>query len=309
MKKIIPFMIILAIFLAGCQQQGTTVDITQPFIGGTTGINFDFSELRNEVFDSGTDPFEILLKIENKGEADIARDKIRITLSGINPAEFGTSENQMTTTPTEDVVATKKDIVGNIQQGPPVFVEFKGLSHQGKITGAQIEYPLRAEICYLYNTQAVSKLCMRKNALTQQEGICTITEDKPIYNSGAPIQITKLSESARATDKIGFTFEINNMGTGEVFERGTVCDRTTRQNKDRLFVRVETNTPGLTCTGLDAKGTYAEGYTTLFDGVKTITCTQPITTGTDYEQVIGIEAHYDYDEFKQTKIAVKNAGE
>lgn len=308
-SKTLILLTILAIMLAGCQQEGQKVELSQPFLGGTTGISFDFSEFRPEVFDAGTDPFDIVLKIENTGEADIQKDKIRIALSGINPLEFATNENKMTTSPVEDIIGTKKDIAGNIQAGPAVFVEFKNLNHQGKIVGAQIDYPIRADICYLYNTQVVSKLCMRKNILTQQEGICNINEDKPVFNSGAPIQITKLSESARAKDKIGFTFEIRNMGTGEVFERGTVCDRMTRKNKDKVFVRVETNTPGLTCTGLDAKGTYAEGFTTLFDGVKTITCTQPVLTGTDYEQVIGIEAHYDYNEFKQTKITVKNVGE
>ncbi len=308
-SKTIVLLTILAIILAGCQDQGQKVELSQPFLGGTQGITFDFSEFRPDVFDGGTDPFDIVLQIENKGEADIQRDKIRVALSGINPLEFSTTDNQMTTSPTEDIIATKKDMLGNMQPGPAVFVEFKNLNHQGKITGAQIDYPIRADICYLYNTQTVSKLCMRKNVLSTQEGICTINEDKPVFNSGAPIQITKLSESARSKDKIGFTFEIRNMGTGEVFERGTVCDRMTRKNKDRVFVRVETNTPGITCTGLEAKGTYAEGFTTLFDGVKTITCTQPVLTGTDYEQVIGIETHYDYDEFKQTTITVKNAGE
>lgn len=310
MKKTLIFLIIAAIMLAGCQQQeGATIDLTQPFLGGTQGLVFSFSELRTEVFDGGIDPFDIAVKLENNGEADIQKDKVRIALSGINPLEFETTESQMTSSPTEDVVATKKDMLGNIQLGPAVFVEFKNLNHQGKITGTQLSYPIRADICYLYNTQTVSKLCMRKNALTQEEGICTVNEDKPVYNSGAPIQVTRLTESARAKDKIGFTFQIQNMGTGETFERGTVCDRMTRKNKDRVFVRVETNTPGLTCAGLEPKGTYAEGFTTLFDGVKTITCTQPVMTGTDYEQVIGIESHYDYNEYTQTTITVKNAGE
>ncbi|MBN1644511.1 hypothetical protein JW851_00525 [Candidatus Woesearchaeota archaeon] len=308
MKKIIILAIIL-IALVGCQQDGQTVSIEAPFIGGTQGITFDFSQLRTEVYDSGTDPFDVTIKIENKGESDILKDNIKVTLSGINPVEFSTTENDLSKTSKEDIISAKKDTMGNIQTGPPVFVDFPNLEYTGKITGTTIEFPLRANICYLYNTKAISKLCIRKNILTAGEGICNINEDKPVYNSGAPIQITRITESARAKDKIGFSFEIHNMGTGDVYQRGTVCDKTTRKNKDKIFVRVETNMPGITCTGLENQGTKAEGYTTLFDGVKTITCTQPAPGQIDFEQVLGIEAFYDYEEYKQTKISVKTSGE
>jgi hypothetical protein len=308
MKKII-LLAIIAMVLIGCQQDGQTVSIEAPFIGGTQGIEFDFTQLREEVYDAGTDPFDVTLKIENKGESNILRDNIRVTLSGINPIEFSTSENNLIKTPAEDVISMRKDTMGNIQPSPPVFIDFSDLSYTGKITGTSIDFPLRANICYLYNTNAISKLCVRKNILTAGEGLCNINEDKPVYNSGAPIQITRLTENARAKDKIGFTFEIRNMGTGNVYERGSICDKTTRKNKDRAFVRVETNMPGVYCTGLENKGTKAEGYTTLFDGVKTITCTQPVPGRLDFEQILGIEVIYDYEEYKQTKISVKTSGE
>jgi hypothetical protein len=308
MKKIIILAIIL-IALVGCQQDGQTVSIETPFIGGTQGIIFDFAQFRSEVYDAGTDPFDITLKIENKGESDILRDNIRVTISGINPLEFSTTENDLVKTPSEDVTSMRKDTMGNVQPGPPIFVDFSDLSYSGKITGTTIDFPIRANICYLYNTKAISKLCIRKNILTAGEGICTISEDKPVYNSGAPIQISRLTESARAKDKVGFSFEIRNMGTGDVYERGSVCDKSTRRNKDKLFVRVETNMPGIHCTGLENKGSKAEGYTTLFDGVKTITCTQPVPGRLDFEQILGIEAIYDYEEYKQTKISVKTSGE
>lgn len=308
MKKII-LLTIIAIVLIGCQQEGKTVAIETPFIGGTQGITFDFSQPRQEVYDAGTDPFDITIKIENKGEADILRDNMRVTISGINPAEFKVSENDLVKTPKEDILAMKKDMAGNIQVGPPVFVDFSNLEYKEKITGTSIEFPLRANICYLYNTKVISKMCIRKNILTTEEGICIINEDKPVYNSGAPVQVTRLTENARAKDKIGLTFEIRNMGTGTIYQRGTVCDKTTRKNKDKVYVRVETNMPGITCTGLETQGTRAEGYTTLFDGVKTITCTQPLQGQIDFEQILGIEVFYDYEEYKQTKISVKSSGE
>ena len=38
--------------------------------------------------------------------------------------------------------------MGNIQPGPPIFVDFSGLSYAGKITGTTIDFPLRANICF-----------------------------------------------------------------------------------------------------------------------------------------------------------------
>ncbi|MBD3361277.1 hypothetical protein GF358_00640 [Candidatus Woesearchaeota archaeon] len=300
---------LLLIALIGCQQEGKTVSIEEPFIGGTQGLVFDFAQLREEVYDAGTDPFDISLKIENKGETTINQDNIKITLSGINPAEFSVTENQLSKTASENIISMRKDTMGNIQPGPPVFVDFENLKYTEKITGTSIDFPLRANICYLYNTKAISKLCVRKNVLTATEGICQINEEKPIFNSGAPIQISQLVENARSKAKIGFSFEIRNMGTGTAYQRGTVCDKQTRKNRDKIYLRVETNMPGITCTGLENKGTRAEGYTTLFDGVKTITCTQPVPGNIDFEQIVGIEAFYDYEEFKQTKLTVKSSGE
>ena len=307
--KIIIMAIIITAIITGCQGEEQTVSIETPFIGGTQGISFDFEQLRADVYDAGTDPFDVTIKVENKGETDILKDNIRVTLSGINPTEFSTTENQLITTPKEDVISMRKDQMGNIQLGPPVFIDFSNLDYKGKITGTNIDFPIRANMCYLYNTKTLSKLCIRKNILTANEGICKINEDKPVFNSGAPIQITRLTESARAKDKIGFNFEINNMGTGTPYQRGTVCDKTTRKNQNKVYVRVDTNMEGITCTGLENKGTTAEGYTTLFDGVKTITCTQPVPGKLDFEQLITIETFYDYEEFKQTSITVKSAGE
>ncbi len=309
MKKIIIFLAIILIVLVGCKQEGQTIDISAPFIGGTQGVIFNFEQLREDVYDSGTDPFDITIKVENKGETDILKDNMRVTLSGINPIEFSTTENRLMTTPKEDVLSMVKDQIGNIQPGPPVFIDFSDLDYKGKITGTSIDFPLRANICYLYNTKTISKLCIRKNILAAGEGICTINEEKPVFNSGAPIQITRLTENARAKDKLGFTFEIRNMGTGTPYQRGTVCDKTTRKNKNKVYVRVDTNMEGIHCTGLENKGTKAEGLTTLFDSVKTITCTQPVPGRLDFEQVITIETFYDYEEFQQTKITVNSAGE
>ncbi len=306
------FLIILSV-LAGCAgagKKGQTVELTAPFIGGTQGLAADFIDFRKEVFDGGRDPFDVVVKLENKGEKNVAPSRVRVKLSGINPAEFGKLEEDLTKSPPDEVIATHADAQGNVLPGTPVFVEFTGLNHFSPISGTQVTFPLRADICYTYTTDAVSKVCVRDNILNPEEGgICEINEDKPVFNSGAPVQIGAVKESARAKDKIGFSFEISNAGTGQIYERGSACDKSTRAKENRVYAIVDSGMPGLQCTGLTTSGTKAEGFTTLFEGKKIVTCTQTITSRTDFEQQIDAQVIYDYEEYKQTEITVKSSGE
>jgi hypothetical protein len=311
MKKILTILAItLFIFLIGCKKDGEAIDITSPFIGGTTGLVAEFVEFRSEVFDGGRDPFDVVVKLENKGEAFVSKDNVRVKISGVNPAEFSKLEEDLIKSPEDDLLEMRKEPTGDVIPSPAVFAEFVALNHFTPIAGATATFPVRADLCYQYRTQAVSKLCIRENLLNPEAGgICEITEDKPVFNSGAPIQISNVRETTRARDKIGFSFEISNVGTGDVFEKGSVCDRSTRAKENRVFVTVNTNMPGISCTGLTTVGTRAEGFATLFDGKKIITCSQGVSTRIDFEQLFAIEAVYDYEEFQQTTLTVKSSGE
>ena len=222
--------------------EGEEVTIENPFIGGTQGIEANFENLRADVRDQGQDPFDVIIKLENKGESDITANKIKVKLTGINPAEFGKTQADLTKTSPDDSISQKKTPEGDITPGPPLFIEFIGLNYQPKISGTQITFPLKADICYNYKTNAVGKLCVRRDILKpEKEGVCEVTGDKTVYSSSAPLQIANLKESARAKNKIGFTFEIINAGDGSTYKKDTACDKTDRQNENRAFVRVETN--------------------------------------------------------------------
>ncbi len=313
MRSVVTASLIILILLAGCAggaKKGEKLDLTTPFVGGTTGIVADFVDLRTDVFDGGRDPFDVIVKLENRGETDVLANRVHVKLSGINPAEFGKLEEDLRKSPDDDVIGMRKDAQGNILPSTPAFVEFTGLNHFSPISGAQVAFPLRADVCYTYAADAVSKLCIRSNILTPEAGgICEINEDKPVFNSGSPVQIGAVKETAGAKDKIRFSFEISNAGTGEIFERGSSCDRSTRAKENRVYVIIDTGMPGLSCTGLTTSRTKAEGFTTLFEGKKVVSCTQTVTSRTDFEQQISIKAVYDYEEFKQTQITVKSSGE
>jgi len=302
---------LLALLLAACEPSDKSeISITDPFLGGNTGLNIAFESFRTEVFDQGTDPFDVIVKLENKGEALVRKEDVRVKLSGINPVEFSKSSDQLSSMAPDDVIETRKDPVGTVLPGPLVFVEFTGLNHKSAIAGAQAKFPLRADVCYVYRTKAVSRLCVRENLLTPKaDGICEINEAKTVFNSGSPVHVTNFRESSRARDKVGFSFEISNIGSGDIFQRNSVCDKSQRKNENRVYVLVSSSITGLKCTGLESTITGAEGFVTLYGGTKIVPCTQSIADRGDYEQLINVELIYDYEERIQNSLSVKTAGE
>jgi hypothetical protein len=311
MKKevIIGLIILILLGLIGCQKSDGSeiISLDNPFIGGTTGIEINFENLRPNVRDQAQDPFEIILKIENNGETNIAENKINAKISGINPIEFSTTSSELIKKSIEESISKKKTTDGQITKGNPIFIEFTNLNYKEKIIGTQITFPIKADICYLYKTEAIGKLCIREDVLKPSPGICQISGDKTIYSSSAPIQITNLNENARSTNRIGFTFEVINAGTGTLYQKDSQCDKTQRQNENKIFLRIETNLEGLSCTGLENKGRgISEGYTNLYAGSKLISCTQT-TPPNDFEQVIKITAEYDYEISKTSQITVKSS--
>jgi hypothetical protein len=310
MRRLLVVLMLLLLVIACKPGAKKAVSLESPFVGGTQGVALGFQDFRKEVFDGGNDPFDIIVKLENKGEALVPAQNVRVKLSGINPAEFSKTEDGMVLNSPEDVIEMRKDPQGNVLPGPQVFVEFTGFNHKSLIAGATAQFTVRADVCYLYRTQAVSKLCVRENLLTPRAGgICELNENKPLHNSGAPVQIADFKQSTRAKDKIGFTFEVRNSGSGDVFERNSVCDLSQRKFENRVYVIVNTGLGGLQCTGLESTSNGAEGFVTLYGGAKIVSCAQTITTRSDFEQVVSVEAVYDYAQSIQDTLLVKATGE
>ncbi len=305
------FIGVISLFLlSSCTAQEKPLDLKNPFIGGVSGIDVDFQNLRSEIYDGGRDPFEINVKLQNKGEFDVAASKVHVKLSGFNPAALGKLDEQLSKTPSEDLSGMKKDAQGTLINSPIVTVDFTELNHISPIVGATSELIVRADVCYNYKTIGVSKLCVRSNILNPAEGgICQINENKPFFSSSGPIQFENFIESTYGKDKLGFVFTIKKAGTGYVYEKDSGCDTTQRNKENRVYVKVDSKINGLSCTGLTSSGAIAQGFVSLFDGAQTITCKQTISSKNDFEQAISIEAVYDYDDLKQTTITVKNSGE
>lgn len=291
-------LLMLIIFIISCTAKKTQ-DI---FLETTDGMTIEFAELKSTVYDGGKDPFDIVIKLENKGEMDV--NEVSLSIEGIKPQEFNKLEEEFSKKIKQNIKRATKDKEDNNVFAPPFFMTIKELNHITPIEGDALTFPITAKICYPYETRATTNICVRKNLLTQDEGICYIEEEKTTRNTGGPVQVENFKEMQRGDKAIGFSFAISHKGTGSVYDKENMCGN--EKNKGRVYVNVETGLKGLTCTGLQSQGKNAEGYITLLNNYKEISCTQEIPKRKDYEKDVKITTEYKYEQTKTSQITVKH---
>ena len=78
------------------------------------------------------------------------------------------------------------------------------------------------------------------------------------------------------------------------------------ENKDRVYVIVDSGLDGLDCQSLAEKGSDKKsGFLRLSNGEATFTCTQTIQR-TDAVKEISVKFNYDYRDTKETQVIVKH---
>ena len=297
------FIITLSLLLSGCKQQGSSTD---PFVGGTNGllINFAQGSPPSMIFDSGTTPFQVIVELQNDGEFTVPKDKVRVTLLGINPEEFGVTPQDLTKHPDQDLEKVRKDLSGNKVPSDKVQIVFPTFKFMNNVV-ADTQKELYAEVCYLYKTTARSDLCIKRNLMSTDSTVCQVNEKKKVYSSGAPIQVTSLEESQAGTNKIQFFFTIEKKGNGDVFTKESDCgseNYLTTQNK--VYVTVDTGLNGLVCHGL--QGGTTSGFVTLAGGKATVDCVQDLSNvESDFKQTITINLEYDFRNTIQTTFLIR----
>ena len=262
-------LLILLLLLAACQGQDTGPADGTPFLGGSQGLVLSFLEDSppQTVYDKGQMTFGITVKLENNGEWDVPHERIFVDILGFEPSLFGASSSSLTKSPSDDIVGRGREEFR--QEVAPSFIDFERLKYVGEIPGAELSFPVRANACYFYGTIATTKLCSRANLISPTpDGLCNVNEPKEVFNSGAPVQVTSLTQSPRAADKIGFTFKINHVGTGQIFEQEKLCDESQRTFENRVYVEVK-GLSNVQCTGLEGSAT-DRGFTVLNGGCKCI---------------------------------------
>lgn len=309
----------MLIFMTACADDTGIGPKPTPFVGGDKGLAMSFVEGAppDSVVDNGQFPFQVVLKIENKGEHDVAADDGYVQIVGINPVDFGQTAADLKMDIPEDIRGASKGSEGDIILGDTIIMEFpKEFNYLPDIQGNFDGPRIRPELCYNYENTASAYICVKSDLLrdSETEQICKIAGTKSTFNSGGPIHVTELKESALGTSKIQLTFKIAHVGDSRdrFFKQDTECDyKVTNLNKNKVWVEVTSDINGnkASCSGLEEPNAdNSGGYITLYESnPRTIVCTQDLT-GVDgvFEDLFTIGLRYRYNQFIEKQILVKD---
>jgi len=219
------FFFIALVFSSGCSEAEAEPTTGQTFVGGSQGLVMAFLQNQppSQVFQDN--PFNVAVQIENKGETDVSKENIKISVEGINPASFDDPSTELNIT--SDLTGVKYT-AGTIIQGGKAFESFSDeFTYTAPIPSGSLAFNLRGKMCYKYATSGISKICLGRNIFTQTTGTqsCQPSGTKTVESSAAPIKISSVEQAPSGT---GFTFIIKlaNVGGGEVYDRGQLskCD-------------------------------------------------------------------------------------
>ena len=314
-------LFVLIMFLAGCdgsrEPSGDTSTSTasggqgRSFIGGDEGIDVRFmtGAPPREVYDTDYS-FGINVRLENVGEWDIkdadedGNVDARMKVTGIDPSDFGKTSSDLIKYSSDELIGAHLDSEDNEIDGVITNIDFQDLKYSGEVTG-QVEFIVRADLCYEYGTKINSKVCILKDLIgkTRKSGedpFCEPTEDKTrlTENSGAPVHVTSFKQSVMGTDKISVRFDIEHVGEGYIYKSNTDC-QPTLEDKNKIKVIVDAGLQDITCSGLQngAQATDKESYSGDIklhgdqgSEINTILCTIPLPADgrEDYEKQITI---------------------
>lgn len=315
MKKelIALFVVFLLLILAGCKDKEDVTTVTgKAFVGGSQGLELSFLSGMppSEVFDTDN-PFQVGVKVENKGEHDISANEAVVSITGIYPSDFGVSAPDLTKSPEDDLKGVSIDGAGNVVSGDYTTIDFPEMNYVSIVAGS-VPFTIKANVCYEYGTRSQGKLCLKKDlrGVTGEAGVCNPDRQVPAENSGAPVQIANFRQNVAGSNKIDFFFTIRKAGgaADTLHKKGTSCGSEIA-DRDIVYIEVsETKLGDLKCSGLK-DGTPTSGYVTLFNNEREIRCSQTIEIDNldDFEKVVEISLEYGYKQFIDKQLTVKHA--
>jgi len=311
---IVLFLIILLITAASCDKKSKNTGTQEfGFIGGTEGLEISFVEGTPPERIFIEDPFLISIQLENKGETTIDLGQVLTTLEGISYRSYSIPKPTLVNEiPIERIRFDK-------QSNTQLLGGIENINYEAEFVDKidfETTHTMSMNVCYLYQTRSVSSLCL-VNDPTQRPGtadVCLVNEVKGVGNSGAPIQVTQLSERASGKSEISFNFQIENKGTGKVYHP-TFVDKADPQctdaNNEKFsdIVQVTIIPPeGLevSCPKLDHG---ILGDVRLIKGASTVVCklsTNQVTQSAPFPGEIKVQVDYIYKEHASTQVTVES---
>ena len=332
-RYILALLICLILLLSACSKKSgasTGSAPKTPFIGGTSGVTITFlkDSPPPEVTDEQSFGFQSVVRLKNYGEFKVTKNNIKVNLVGFDPGDFGqTFDDLKDVQPADDLDSKKRDAEGNIIDGIETYATFPKSGSDFIPTKFPGNFPFtfRADVCYNYETQAVSKLCILKDMINiRDDSICKPsgvgTSGRQVYSSSGPVQVTNFRQTVVGKDKIQFSFDVVLSSKVDIFwskdERKPTtfedaCSRDAkvrRQVENQVGVEI-TEVPNdpifinPKCGGLDG----TRGVIRLVNGQRTVVCTSDLAQDRlDLEKIIGVRLKYNVLDTKETQVLVKH---
>ena len=264
------------------------------FVGGTVGLQGTFLQLPQRIFQNTE--LNIILRVENKGEATVPQGAAQFTLN--NAGAFQIS--QAIQTNVDGALERVKKFGASVQSSDPIDFNWTSPGPQGLILTEEQAIPFSVDLCYPYSTFAVAKGCA---ARTNESGVCEPDAFKTVQNSGSPIQVTSLRNvavpRADGTLELALIMEIENRGNGDVFNTTTACSNLESGYLDKADVKA------ISFGGRERPFTCTPSTSLSFinDEAKT-TCRITVNAAADVEDDLLIELAYYYRERVSSSISV-----
>ena len=296
------------------------------FAGGDSAIKLSFVEnappqevtAASSPTEKDGQEFGITIRLDNSGEFTIPAEGLSLSLSGFFPSDFNKVAADLVHKSGSDTEIRGVTLLpdGSKVSGDTYTYTFSDLSYQNVIQGDQT-FPLRVDTCYQYQTNVLSQICLMKDfRLNRERSTCKPTESKQVSNSGAPVKVTNVYQTALGKNKFQLNFDVERVGSGNIFLNG--CEDATFANKNKVQVTVNPNLKNsiesMNCLGLEggeyssAIGAYA-GTLLMSGGKGSFTCIQELKSGAVLASALkSIELSIDYSvsDFVETEILVKH---
>jgi hypothetical protein len=311
-KKILLIMLAVSLLVIAACTTDTGPVTGQGFVGGTKGVAIEFmtNTPPDRVADQGQETFDVVLELTNRGEHEVLKEDVFVKLEGFSATAFGKTPDQLIAYPDDDLYAIRKNPDGSVSPPVKIPVVFEGFNYQDDAP-ANIPFTFRAKACYKYETIALSNVCVKENFNDDREGdVCQVTGTKQVSNSGAPVQVTNIRQSAVGRDRTSITFSVQKMDTdqtGRVSRPDTGCD-IQYQNENRVFVSVSglLENPGdtINCPAL-REGDSSSGYVQISPSQATeVYCTVTLTDRSTRIHPFRITLGYDYSAYLDKEVVV-----
>ena len=325
-KSTLSMVLLLAVIISSCSGDKDKPSSDSPFVGGDRGLVMSFVDGAPppEIYDANQFLFDIAVKLSNEGETDVRPEDGYIQIIGINPADFGTTQENLKKPIPALLKRARKNFEGTVLLGDIAIAEFSQLKYIPDVVGNFNGPIIRANACYNYATRASSKVCVKPDLLSNidNQEIWALSGNKVVSNSGGPLHITSVTQQPLGGSKIQVQFVIEHTGGANerFFKPNTDClDRPTNPDRDVVFVEILSDVAGVIaqCSGFNsATGTGTgggnpspnAGFVKLFDGApRTILCSFDIANvQSEFEELLEIGLRYRYYQYIETPILVRD---